>query len=47
MDKACNQQVQLTLLDAKNKEELADWKEEVLTVNMAGNQGYQHVISGK
>jgi len=47
VDKACNQQVQLTLLDANNREELADWKEDVLTVNMAGNQGYQHVIAGK
>ncbi len=47
VDKACNQQVQLTLLDANNKEELADWKEDVVTVNMAGNLGYQHVIAGK
>ncbi len=47
VDKPCNQQVQLTLLDAKGRDEMANWKEDVVTVNMDNNQGYQHVLAGR
>lgn len=43
-DKACLERVQRELLQAKYLEELANYKEEVVSISMAENLGYQYVM---
>ena len=44
VDQACINRVQAIHLEAAYKEELANWKEDVVTVNMAENLGYQYIL---
>lgn len=44
-DKKCMDQVRVQLLEAKHKEELANWKENVVVININSNKGIQYVIN--
>jgi choice-of-anchor A domain-containing protein len=44
VDQVCINRVQAIHLEAAYKEELANWKDDVVTVNMAENLGYQYIL---
>ncbi|CAF0994411.1 unnamed protein product, partial [Brachionus calyciflorus] len=43
-DKVCMDRVRAEMLEMKHKEELANWKENVVVVNVNSNLGIQHVL---
>ena len=44
IDTACMQKVEAILLEATNLNELANWKEDVVTVNAETNMGFQYIL---